>query len=306
MAAELPNQNLCLSMLSCLIFTMIIVFKLISNRGSNKLNLPPCPPKLPIIGNLHQMGTFSHRSLGSFSDKYGPLMLLQLGQIPTLVISSANIVREMVTNSDMAFSYRPLMTVAEIYFHGGKDVSFGPYGEDWRYKRKISVVEFLSLKKVRSFQFVREEEVSNLVNKIREACMKKNAPVNLVKMLNATTWNINFRCVFGRKYESLDDKSNRFGELVMKMLSHFREFSFGDYFPSLWWMDFVTGLVPKVKANFRELDAFVNHEIEQRKSEKRNTDEDKDFVDILVELQQDDDMPDIGLSLASIKTLIIM
>ncbi|XP_028755504.1 cytochrome P450 71A1-like [Neltuma alba] len=282
----------------------MIVFKLIIRRGNNKLNLPPCPPKLPIIGNLHQIGGLSHRSLTFFSQKYGPLMLLQFGQIPTLVVSSANLVREMVTINDLAFSYRPSMTVPEIYFYGGKDVSLGPYGEDWRYKRKISVIEFLSLKKVRSFQFIREEEVSNMVNKIREACMKNNnVAVNLVRMVSATTWNINFRCVFGKQYETLDDKSNGFNEIVMKILTHFREFSFGDYFPSLWWMDFVTGLVPKVKANFREMDAFINHEIEQRKSGKKNT-ENKDFIDVLVQLQQDDDMPDVGLSLASIKTLI--
>ncbi|XP_054813218.1 cytochrome P450 71A1-like [Prosopis cineraria] len=299
---ELSNQNLYLSMLWCLIF-IIIVLKLISTR-SNKPNPPPCPPKLPFIGNLHQItGTLTQISLRSLSQKYGPLMLLHFGQIPTLVVSSANLVREMATTNDVVFSSRPSMTVARIFYYGCKDLSFSPYGEDWKYKRKLSIIEFLSSKKVRSFQLIREEEVANLVNKIPEAC-RKNIPVNLIKMLVATSGNIHCRCVFGHKYETLDGKSSRLEELVMDLMHHFGEFSFGDFFPSLWWMDFVTGLIPRMKANFRELEAFIDKEIQQHKGGKMNI-ENKDFVDCMLQLQHEDDTPNVGLSLPSIKTLIL-
>ncbi|XP_054813216.1 phenylacetaldehyde oxime monooxygenase CYP71AN24-like [Prosopis cineraria] len=254
MALELLNQNICLSILWCLIFT-IILFKLISTR-SNTLNLPPSPPELPIIGNLYQViGTLPQISLRSISQKYG----LHFGQIPTVVVSSANLVREMTTTNDVIFSSRFSMTVGKIFYYGGKNASFSPSGEDWKYKRNISVVEFLNSKKARSFQLIREEEVANLVDKIREACMK-NVPVNLIKMLVATSGNVLCRCVFGHTYDTLDGKSSRIEELTLDLMHHFGEFSFGDFFSSLWWIDYVTGLIPKMKANFKELEAIIDKE----------------------------------------------
>ncbi|WVZ09844.1 hypothetical protein V8G54_014374 [Vigna mungo] len=46
------------------------------------------------IGNLHQLGTLPHRSLQHLSRKHRPLMFLQLGSIPNLVVSSADMAKE--------------------------------------------------------------------------------------------------------------------------------------------------------------------------------------------------------------------
>jgi hypothetical protein len=67
--------------------------------------------------------------------------------------------------------------------YGCKDIVFGHYGENWRQKRKISVVELLSMKCVQSFGQNRKEEVEELVNKIREVS-SNDACVNLSEMLN--------------------------------------------------------------------------------------------------------------------------
>ncbi|XP_054813221.1 cytochrome P450 71A1-like [Prosopis cineraria] len=307
MAMEL-NQNLYLSVLWCLIFTLI-AFKLIRTR-TNKSNLPPSPPKLPIIGNLHRLGKLPHRSFQSLSKKFGPLMLLHLGQTPTLVVSSADLAREMAkTNNDIVFSDRPSNTASRILFYGhNKDLSFAPYGQEWRQRRKISVLELLSTKRVRSYHSIREEEVSELVRKIQEA-RKSCVSVNLTLFLVESSNNVVSRCIFGHKDEAddLDGKSSTksFGEIVKKVTHHFGEFSFGDFFPSLWWMDFITGLVPRMKSTFKELDAFMNQVVAEHKYGTRNN-ENKDIVDILLQLQHDArDDDDLGLSLDSIKAILL-
>ena len=122
MADNIVNSSLYLSLFCCFICTLIIIlFKVFSKRSSRNIyNLPPSPPKFPIIGNLHQLGSLPHQSLRSLSRKYGPIMFLQLGQTPTLVVSSADIVKEIVKSYDVFFSDRPQNIATKILFYGCK------------------------------------------------------------------------------------------------------------------------------------------------------------------------------------------
>jgi hypothetical protein len=219
-----------------LLLVFFIPFLYVLKRiTSDKPNLPPSPPKLPIIGNLHQLRTLPHRSLQALSNKYGPLMFLYLGNAQTLVVSSADMARKITKTNDITFSNRPKTTAANILLYGCKDVAFSPYGDYWRQIRKISVIELLSLKSVQSFQYVREQEVGVLINKIRDSCLK-GAPVNLSEMLITTSNNIISRCIIGQKFEGENGKS-RFGELSRRVMVLFVTFCFGDFFPSLGCMD---------------------------------------------------------------------
>ncbi|XP_028791828.1 cytochrome P450 71A1-like [Neltuma alba] len=289
------NPTLYVSLFCFIILIFFVLIKLQRTSG-NEPNLPPSPPKLPFIGNLHQFGSLPHRSLTALSHKYGPLMFLRLGQTPTLVVSSAHLAREIAKFHDVVFSDRPQSAAAKILFYGGTDVGFLPYGEEWRLKKKICVHEFLTPKKVQSFQYIREEEVADLVNKIRKACADHQhddrLSVNMSEMIIATSHKIVSRCLLGQNFETADGKS-RFEDLARKVMTHITTFSFGNFFPSLGWMDVVTGLIPKVNATFREVDAFLDDVLAQHKAAKRNEDDDhnsekKDFVDHLHELQQHD------------------
>jgi hypothetical protein len=245
------------------LFSFLYVFKCIR---SGKPNLPPSPPKLPIIGNLHQLSTLPHRSLQALSKKYGPVMFLYFGHTPTLVVSSADMAKEMMKTHDIVFSNRPKSKANNLLFYGCTDLAFSPYGEYWRQVRKISVLELLSLKRVQSFQHVREEEVTVLINKISDSCLK-GVSINLSELLITNSNNIITRCVFGKKFEEGDDKSSS-GDLPRRVMVLLAAFCFGDYFPYLGWIDIFTGFTPSLKSTFGELDAFLDQVVEEHMTVK--------------------------------------
>ncbi|KAL4385180.1 hypothetical protein GQ457_15G000600 [Hibiscus cannabinus] len=276
-------------LVALLLFFFLRFLHNLKKRGN--LNLPPSPPRLPIIGNLHQIGTLPHRSFRTLSSKHGPLMFLHIGHTPTLVVSSAEMAQEMVRNHDIAFSNRPITTAVNILLYGCKDFGFAPYGEYWRQARKICVLHLLSLKRVESFHFIREEEVSVLINKIRRGSLH-GSPINMSEMLLGTAHNIISRCVIGLKGDDEGDHDDgaRFGDLTRRFMRQISEFNIGDMFPSLGWLDVLTGFVGRLKDTAKEMDEFLEKVIEEHMASKCDVQskQGNDFVDILLQLPSDD------------------
>ncbi|KDP36606.1 hypothetical protein JCGZ_08422 [Jatropha curcas] len=150
--ASLP-QHVWLALI-LLLFPLLFLLK--KKLTSN--NFPPGPPGLPIIGNLHQLGALPHYSLWQLSKKYGPVMLLQYGRVPTVIISSAEAAKELFRINDLNSCSRPRMAGTGRLSYNYLDIAFTPYGDYWREIKKICVLELFSAKRVQSFQSVREEE----------------------------------------------------------------------------------------------------------------------------------------------------
>ncbi|KAK8992038.1 hypothetical protein V6N11_044930 [Hibiscus sabdariffa] len=279
---NLSSNPLFLSLI--LLLPLFLWLKLAKGR---KLNLPPSPPKLPIIGNIHQLGKLPHRALRDLSNKYGSLLLLRLGYNPTLLVSSADMVREMVKSHDIAFSDRPKTAAVKHLLYESKGMGFGPYTEFWRQVRKMSMVELFSHQRVHSFQFVRDEEVEALINKIRSTCLK-GEPINLTNMFMVVSGNVVSRCILSHKSEE-ENGWSKFGELVRRILVLFTGFCIGDMFPYLRWADVLTGYIPSMKAVSAEMDAFLDQVIQEHRAleSRGQVTQKKDFVSIIMQLQKD-------------------
>ncbi|VVA25870.1 PREDICTED: cytochrome P450 [Prunus dulcis] len=301
---QLQSNLFLLPLLVLSIFILFALTRSSSSSGKNqKLKLPPSPPRLPWIGNLHQLGSFPHRSLQALSKKYGNVMLLHLGKVPTLIVSSAEMAKDVMKTQDTVFCSRPQTTAPSILFYDGHDIAFAPYGEYWRQVRRICVLELLSLKRVHQFQYARVEEVAELVSKIRKASASANgAPINLGELLVSTSNNIICRCILGQKFEDKED--NWFGETTKELMTQVMSFSFGDFFPSLKWIDRARGYLAYLKSIWLEFDKFFDKLIDEHKAaQKEGKPRKKDIVDILLDVQKDGSL-DFELTTSNVKAIL--
>ncbi|XP_058102001.1 cytochrome P450 71A1-like [Magnolia sinica] len=274
----------------------ILLFVFLRHKKRKQPNLPPSPFKLPIVGNLHQLGSLPHRSLHALSKRHGPLMLLKLGPVPALVVSSADMAREIMSTHDLIFSSRPAISMAKQLMYG-KDLAFAPYGEYWKQARKVCILHLLSTKRVKSFRSVREEEVALMIKKIQSSAMM--GPVNLSEMIILLNNDITSRIAFGKKYilgAEGEDGGHRFRRLFREFLELLGAFHVGDYFPRLAWISKFNGMDERVEKNFKEWDDILGGIVKDHEDAKGDDDADADadadegmidFVDVLLQIRKD-------------------
>uniref|UniRef100_A0A0D9VW13 Cytochrome P450 n=1 Tax=Leersia perrieri TaxID=77586 RepID=A0A0D9VW13_9ORYZ len=159
--------------------------------------------QLPLIGSLHHLllspfRDLPHWAMRELSETHGPLMMLRLGSVPTLVVSSAEAAAEVMRAHDAAFSGRHLSATIDILSRGGTDIIFGHYTERWRELRKVCVVELLNLRRVLSFRHVREDEVARLLRSVAET---RGELVCISERLSRMTNDTVVRAAFGARCE---------------------------------------------------------------------------------------------------------
>nr|UQZ09633.1 norfluorocurarine oxidase [Strychnos sp.] len=299
------------SLLPLLLF-IIFLFKRLYTSPTCQRKLPPSPPKLPVIGNLHQVGSLPHRSLRSLSQKYGPLMLLHFGSVPVLVASSAEAACEIMKSHDIVFSTRPKSNISDKLTYGSKDIAFSPYGEYWRRVRSICVNHLLSNQRVKSFRHVIEEETKKMIENINERCVSSSSPVNLSDFTLTLTNSIICTIAFGRKHCDVENMRK-----IKAMLMGFEEilsvFDAGDYIPWLAWVNRFTGLDAKLKTLAKQGDELVEGVIDahmkRKKAEAQSYDaadqaKGTDFMDILLDIYQGT-VPGFALDRDSVKAIIL-
>ncbi|ESW18604.1 hypothetical protein PHAVU_006G054700 [Phaseolus vulgaris] len=287
------------------IFLALIVQKIGNKprkRDETTSKIPHGPTKLPIIGNIHNLlSSQPHRKLRDLALKYGPLMHLQLGEVSTIVISSPECAKEVMKTHDINFASRPKVPAMDLMTYNCTDIAFAPYGNYWRQLRKICTLELLSLKRVNSYQPIREEELSNLVKWIYS---EKGSPINLTQALLSSIYTIASRSAFGKKCK---DQEN-FISVVKKTIKLVGGFHIGDLFPSATWLQHVTGTRPKLERFYQQTDQIIENIINEHKEAKSKAKdyerEAEDLVDVLIQYE-DGSKQDFALTRNNIKAIIV-
>lgn len=261
-----------------------------SNNQINK-RLPPGPWKLPFLGNMfHMVGGLPHHVLRDLAKKYGPIMHLQLGEVPVVVISSPETAKQVLKTHDLAFASRPKLLASEFILYNCSDIAFCPYGDYWRQMRKICVVEVLSTKNVRSFSSIRRDETLRLVEFFRSSS-SSHEPVNVTKRISLFTSFIICRAAFGTIFKEQDE----FIDVMKKITLLLGGFHVADIFPSLKFLQVLSGVKDKMMYLRHKIDTIAENVINEHKKNleigKTNGElGGEDLIDVFLRLMKDGDL----------------
>lgn len=219
-----------------------------------------------------------------------------------MVVSSARLAKEVYKTHDLAFASRPRIIAAEYLFYKCTDMAFSPYGAYWRYIRKVCILEVLSAKRVQSFGFVREEEVARLVRRLSQPYP---GTVNMSKMLGMYSNDVLCRTAFGRDFsEGGDYDKQGFQEMLEEYQELLGGLSVGDFFPSMEFVLSLTGMKSRLVHTYKRFDKLFDRIIAEHLDPKRQKEETKDIVDVLLDIQRNGG--EVPLTMDNVKALILV
>nr|KYP46597.1 Cytochrome P450 71A9 [Cajanus cajan] len=217
-------------------------------------------------------------------------MSLRVGTVPTVVVSSAKIAKQILKTHDQNFASRPSFVGQRKLSYNGLDLGFAPYGPSWRELKKLCIIHLFSQQRVQSFRPIREHEVAQMVRRLSQ--LHEEAYVNLTEtamsLNNSLICRIALGKKYGREYEEVVNRRSRLQVMLNEAQAVLGEFYFSDYFPFLGWVDRLRGILSRLDKTFEELDVFyervIHDHMDSAKGGKTNDKEVPDIIDIFLQL----------------------
>ncbi|KAE8398031.1 cytochrome P450 [Aspergillus pseudonomiae] len=120
-----------------ILLTLVLLCYCASILRRPKRPLPPGPPRLPLIGNLHQYPKSEPwKTYQKWHKKYGPIMTVKYGPQTIIMLGTSQATRDILEKRSERYSSRPRMVVAERVTKN-LQTSVMPYGKLWRIHRRL-------------------------------------------------------------------------------------------------------------------------------------------------------------------------
>ncbi|KAL2014843.1 hypothetical protein VTN00DRAFT_2368 [Thermoascus crustaceus] len=142
----------------------IYIYSIYKRRA--RLPLPPGPPSLPLIGNLHQAPQ-SHpwRTYQEWNKKYGPIVSVKFGQRTCIILGTHEAAHDLLVKRSSIYSSRPRSVVAGESITKGLAVVFMPYGEKWKLHHRVQG-SLLSSRMVQRYHVLQDVESKQLLHEL--------------------------------------------------------------------------------------------------------------------------------------------
>jgi cytochrome P450 len=185
----------------------------------------PCPPGLPLLGNLLQLRPQRlHRVTEAWAERYGPLFQIRMARTPILVVSDTAMVQAILRDRPDGFK-RPEATARVSAEVGGHPGLFLSEGAAWRRQRTM-VMQAFAPTAIRAY-FPLLSRVGQRLQNRWLAAARNGEPIALNADLKRYTVDIIAGLAFGAEVNTIeqgDDVIQQQIEVMMKGIAR-RSFS---------------------------------------------------------------------------------
>jgi hypothetical protein len=272
----------------CLIWILIKTFHIIPRSKATHSKLPPGPKPFPVIGNLLELGEKPHKSLSKLAKAHGPIMSLKLGKVTTIVISSAEIAKEVFQTHDRLLADRTIPNAIRVYNSEEYSLPWIPISARWRNLRKICTGELFANRILDANEDIRHKKVQELLAETHQ-CGLIGKAVDIGEAAFKTTLNLLSNTIFSVDLAGKDsDKAGALKELIWNVMKEAANPNLADFFPVLKKVDpqgirrRMTGHAKKIMGLF---EGMINQRLQLRKLSGSITD--SDFLDILLNISEE-------------------
>ncbi|CAL8121818.1 unnamed protein product [Orchesella dallaii] len=253
-------------------------------------NLPPGPMRLPILGNLLQMGAKKkqipapHIMLQEFCKEFGPIVTLQYGMKRQVVIDDYDVIRQ-VLQSDVWLNRPTDKWMMERSFGKSLGILWGN-SDSWREIRRFTI------RTLRDFGFgkqtgqdaVMEEELTELMKRLDEKIELEGSEVYMSQFFTVSVLNILWSMMAGTRFSHEDAKLTK----IVKHIYDNTRFinATGNIlmaFPALRTMlRKLTGVGEARKQLIADMQKQFQDILDERRALKYYKDDQRDFIDVFL------------------------
>ncbi|KAE8735377.1 Geraniol 8-hydroxylase [Hibiscus syriacus] len=283
----LTSSLLCLLLVTMFVFQALSTFRNGSKQSETKL--PPGPRRLPIFGNLFDLGDKPHRSLAKLAQVHGPVMGLQLGSLFTVVVSSETTAKEVLKEQDLVFCNRPVIDAVRACRFDEFGLSFLPVSPLWRTLRKICAIHLFSTLKLDANQYSRRVKTEELIENVRKSCLKGDA-INIGQAAFDATINLLSNTIFS--VDLVDPNSSQargFRQTVWDIFEDAGKPNLADYFPLLRKID-PQRIRRRMTVHFEKVLTLFGNMFDERSQSRKSKcfNASNDVLDTLIDIVEDD------------------
>ncbi|KAJ4894099.1 hypothetical protein Rs2_20893 [Raphanus sativus] len=266
-------QDYLILIIACLF--ALLCYSIFFKKPKDGFKLPPSPPSLPIIGNLHLLLFGStHKSLQKLSSKYGPLFHLNIFTVPVIFVSSASVAYEIFRAHDLNFSFRGTPPIHESLLVGSSGFFTAPYGDYWKFMKKLMVTKLLGPQAL--------ERSPSLLDKA-----VKNERVEIGKEAMKFTNNIICKMIMGRSCNEENGEAERVRVLVTESTALTMKIFLANMFHKPLKKLGISLFRKEVMSVSCRFDEVLERILEEHEK-KKDDDQDMDLMDVLLESCRDE------------------